>query len=502
MAINIKRHSIKLLWVLVAGASITLPEESSAAQLVFREDWKEIPAALPITSDHVSNPDLILELHGAGQKMIKKSNHENIENDPFYVWSGRCRLNWAVSLSHRHKLVDLSEPNSSVRWRSKQSGDHQLRLIIKLPGERWFITEQSDANTKEWRTFEFQIKNLSWRYFNVITIAAEEKVEQPDLSAIESIGFTDLQASNNSKSSSRLDWIEVHGDSTKKPRRAAPQIKATQVTPNLPSNVIERLGLVYATKGERELKLDLYSPSNDDVQHPAVVFIHGGGWYKGSPSSYTPMAQQLAARGFVTANIEYRLSGEAPFPAAIQDCQSAVQWLRAHAERYNIEATKIGALGGSAGGHLSGLLATYNSGINVEGADGIRSNDTATIQSAVIMAGNMDFTTSEALTHADSDPRRRLKTFMGGSWDASQHNYIAASPNRHIGPKTPPLCFMDGEFNRPRERYIETENLLDAHNIPHEFHMISKAPHSFWNSEPFFSPTLDIVTKFFNLTLK
>ena len=60
--------------------------------LFFREDWKEIPFALPITPEHVANPDLRMEIHGPGKLGIKKSHHAEIENDPFYVWSGRCEL--------------------------------------------------------------------------------------------------------------------------------------------------------------------------------------------------------------------------------------------------------------------------------------------------------------------------------------------------------------------------------------------------------------------------
>jgi hypothetical protein len=76
--------------------SCSLLSESS---LFFREDWKEIPFALPITSEHVSNPELRMETHGPGKLGIKKSHHAEIENDPFYIWSGKCELSWGLSLS-------------------------------------------------------------------------------------------------------------------------------------------------------------------------------------------------------------------------------------------------------------------------------------------------------------------------------------------------------------------------------------------------------------------
>ena len=85
-------------------------ETQGEAPLFFREDWKESPFALPITSEHVANPLLRMELHGPGKNGVKKSHHAEIENDPFYVWSGRCEMNWALSLKKGGALVDLSGP--------------------------------------------------------------------------------------------------------------------------------------------------------------------------------------------------------------------------------------------------------------------------------------------------------------------------------------------------------------------------------------------------------
>ncbi len=93
-------------------------------------------------------------------------------------------------------------------------------------------------------------------------------------------------------------------------------------------------------------------------QLPAIVCIHGGGWANGNRANHGKVAQALAARGYVTATISYRLSGEAPFPAAIHDCKAAVRFLRANAKEYGIDPDNIGAIGLSAGGHLTALLAT------------------------------------------------------------------------------------------------------------------------------------------------
>jgi len=82
--------------------------------LFFREDWKEIPAATPVTQQHVFNSDLLLNLYGPGCDSIKKSHHETPIDDPYYIWSGLCLGNWAVTLKHKTSFVDLSSIQNSL----------------------------------------------------------------------------------------------------------------------------------------------------------------------------------------------------------------------------------------------------------------------------------------------------------------------------------------------------------------------------------------------------
>jgi acetyl esterase/lipase len=486
--------SILFFGILISGSLLA---ESS---LFFREDWKEIPFALPITSEHVANPELRMETHGPGRLGIKKSHHAEIENDPFYIWSGKCELSWALSLRKNGYLADLSVAGAKVRWRSRQSGDYALHLLVKLPGERWFISEQSDAG-QAWHDHEFQIADLSWRYFSVIKAGAGEKVETPNLDRVEQIGFTDQRQGNGSRSSSRLDWIEVHSGSVKAPRKPVPVVRSTRIEPVLPGTVEAHPNLVYASYGKRDLTLDLYKPAIGKGPFPAVIFIHGGGWYKGDPSSYTAMAQQLAAHGYVTLNIFYRLSGEASFPAAIHDCKSAVRWARANSHTFRIDPERIGSVGGSSGGHLSGLLGVSGNAARLN-EEGSHLDQASVIQACAVMAGAMDLSTSERRKSASSDPRRRMITFMGGRWEEAKQNYVDASPITHVSKKTPPMLFMDGEFDRPGERYPEMIKMLDAFGVYHESHVIKNGPHPFWSSHPFFEPALEKLTAFFDKTLK
>jgi hypothetical protein len=183
-------------------------DEQAAVVLVFREDWKETPAATPATQDHVANPDLVLTLHGPGRDSIKKSHHDQPADDPYYIWSGDTKAPWAISLRHRAGPIDLSG-RSRVRWRAKQSGFHELHLIVQIGEQQWLVSDQSDGPSPDWREREFALANLTWRTLDINQIVEGRAVERPNLSKVLAIGVTDLRAGGGTPASSRLDWIEV-----------------------------------------------------------------------------------------------------------------------------------------------------------------------------------------------------------------------------------------------------------------------------------------------------
>jgi acetyl esterase/lipase len=117
-------------------------------------------------------------------------------------------------------------------------------------------------------------------------------------------------------------------------------------------------------------KLDLAMPANfGNELRPALVIIHGGGWRFGSKSVdvYQKMMVAYAQKGYVTINVEYRLTDEAEFPACIEDVKTAVRWLRAHAEDLRVDPKRIGSYGHSAGAHLSLMLAMTADEKSLEG---------------------------------------------------------------------------------------------------------------------------------------
>lgn len=124
-----------------------------------------------------------------------------------------------------------------------------------------------------------------------------------------------------------------------------------------PTGVKVLRDIEYSRVGDRVLPLDLYLPAKPQKPMPVVMWIHGGGWKGGSKGS-GGKARPMVDKGFAVVDVEYRLSGEAIFPAQIQDCKAAVRWVRANAGKYGFDPERIAVWGSSAGGHLVALLGT------------------------------------------------------------------------------------------------------------------------------------------------
>lgn len=189
--------------------------DQSEQGLLFREDWNTIPAATPVTQAHVSNPEVWLSLYGPAKNEIKKSHHPEILNDPFYIWSGGCKGNWALTLKHKSKWFDLTG-DAKIKWRAKQSGFRALRVIVKLSDDTWLVCDQFDGNAEDWREKVFMIRNLKWRKLNIESVTEGLWIQNPDLSKVGEVGFSDLMTGGGTPASSRLDWIEVYGKAVEK----------------------------------------------------------------------------------------------------------------------------------------------------------------------------------------------------------------------------------------------------------------------------------------------
>lgn len=261
-------------------------------------------------------------------------------------------------------------------------------------------------------------------------------------------------------------------------------------------------GLTYATYDKRSLQLDLYRPKQNKKALPAIVCIHGGGWAKGSRENHRHVAMSLAAHGFVTVTISYRLSGEAPFPAAIHDCKAAVRWLRANAERYGINPERIGAIGLSAGGHLTALLGTSNGVAELEGEGGNATFSSA-IQAAVPMGAQTNLESERVGRVSAIQERGKIwRQFLGGSQKEKTEVYKLASPLFHLDAKDPPMALITGEKDDVSTRAIKFRAAMKKLHIPAHLKIIPDAPHPFLVQQKWFDESMNYAASFFTVHLK
>ncbi|MCB1022135.1 MAG: hypothetical protein KDC27_19550 [Acidobacteria bacterium] len=198
-----------LLLVVLAAPFVAAAADRSQPPLFFREDWTETPPNLPVTDADLTNKDLTVSRWGPGGSVIKKSFHDNKPEDPYYIWSGLCPGTWAVSLRKKGAMVDLRA--GKVRWRSKQAGFRELRIVVQTADGKWMVSDQSDGPADDWRVREFVLADVRWRALDIEKVTEGAWVKAPDLSRVAEVGFTDLTVGGRSAACSRLDWIEVYG---------------------------------------------------------------------------------------------------------------------------------------------------------------------------------------------------------------------------------------------------------------------------------------------------
>jgi len=187
--------------------------------------------------------------------------------------------------------------------------------------------------------------------------------------------------------------------------------------------------------GFRPLTADLHVPSERRHPVPVIVFVHGGGWLRGSRRIFCPGFSQeetfgaIAARGWAVLSIDYRLSGEAAFPAQLDDVIAALDWLRDEgAEEYGLDADRLALWGESAGGHLAALAALHPG---------------SPARAVVDWYGPSDL----ALLLADADDHgepTREQSLLGGPGAYSDEMVRAASPRFAARSDAPPFLLAHG----------------------------------------------------------
>jgi hypothetical protein len=163
--------------------------------LFFREEWKQAAGGTEAAvnpAEAVANPDLELKLYGPGGKDIQLSGSAQNAANPLHLWTGLCEQVCAAALRNKDNYVDLTGL-AMIRWVTKVSGFHQVHPIVKLADGTWLVGDHADGSTVDWHENEFSIGDVRWRKLNIAKVVTTgDWVNNPDLSKVDEIGFTDL----------------------------------------------------------------------------------------------------------------------------------------------------------------------------------------------------------------------------------------------------------------------------------------------------------------------
>jgi acetyl esterase/lipase len=231
-------------------------------------------------------------------------------------------------------------------------------------------------------------------------------------------------------------------------------------------------GPVYARRGDVELALDIALPEGDGNARPLILCIHGGGWRGGNRGAYRDLIRGLAARGYVAATASYRLTDVAAWPAQIDDVRDALRWLRKNAARYGIDPERVGAMGHSAGGHLSLMLGLMPDG---ESLADVR------VQAVVNYFGP----TALEIAEFTPDVDRLIEWLAGGPRAEKLDALRDASPLSYVGRGDAPVLTFHGTADAivPVHQAKVLQEALEKANVPARARILEGLNHSWGGAD-------------------
>lgn len=292
--------------------------------------------------------------------------------------------------------------------------------------------------------------------------------------------------------------IGSHVHALRFPQRLAAALAATfaaalvaATPPALPASVTVQADINYAGGTNPRQALDLYLPAKRaaDARLPVVVFIHGGGWYRGSKDAGRAWLQPLVESGaYAGVAINYRLSGDATWPAPIHDAKAAVRWIRAEASRHGLDPDRIGVAGSSAGGTLALLLGLSAGVAELEGRVGPHLATEARVQCVVNLYGRVNFLADPAARSGPSTAEAlagRMAALFGGPLEEKADLARLGSPVQHINAGDPPVLTLHGTKDPtvPYAQALELDAALRKAGVPHLLLEMREYGHGFQDPE-------------------
>jgi acetyl esterase/lipase len=236
----------------------------------------------------------------------------------------------------------------------------------------------------------------------------------------------------------------------------------------------------YANDTLKKHLLDIYLPPVKKLSYPLIVWIHGGAWMmndKYADMGYmTNTIKAFMDNGYAVASIDYRHSTTAIFPAQVQDCNQAIEFLFENSTQYNIDNSRIALIGFSAGGHLASLIGLSNNNrVKSFYHDGKKPN--FKINLVLDFYGPSDFSTLKG--NDDKDPKNPVSLLLGGMVADRPDLAKEASPVTYIDKKDPPFLIVQGEKDESvnPDQSISLSNRLKSAGVKNELIIVPAAPH-------------------------
>lgn len=232
------------------------------------------------------------------------------------------------------------------------------------------------------------------------------------------------------------------------------------------------VGAIHENVELREgLRADVFVPKGSGP-HPVMIYIHGGAWIACSTKTHRKLARQIAAAGYLTINVDYRLAPEYPFPAGFDDCVFAAKWAAANAQRWNGDASRMAMGGDSAGGNLTAAALTALS--TDPGAP--------RFSAGLLIYGVFDFTALLERSRNKAMTEGFSRTYLGASYPQALSD-PRVSPLHAVKPGAMPPCFIIcGTADELVPESLALAQALGQANIPYELHILEDMPHGFMQS--------------------
>jgi acetyl esterase/lipase len=207
----------------------------------------------------------------------------------------------------------------------------------------------------------------------------------------------------------------------------------------IPEGVIYDKDIEFGKGGDTTLHMDIARPEKTSKPQPCIVVIHGGGWRGGNFKAHVPQILEFAQHGYVSATVQYRLVPAERWPAQIEDVKCAVRYLRANADKYGIDSDRFGAVGFSAGAHLSMLLGTMDKKDGLEGSGG-NPEQSSKVQAVVSWFGPTDLGQKDFPANVNA----MIYDFLGGTPEEKPEAFKAASPINYVDKNDAPILHYQG----------------------------------------------------------